>query len=158
MQMWAWTLAAVNVMFTLSVISISSQRPFGGAPAFRGSKILRFVSSGHFAGPGCSATMDLSNAPPLTIVGTTITGMVLIFLSTMVHCCTGSVLAPNAVTDVMLERRCVEVGVYATAGRGARGVCLAVACYLWICLSTATAASFWSKIIEGQSLLLGRSM
>lgn len=61
--------------------------------------------------------MDLFCVLRLLDVGATATGMVFPFQRTVVHCCTGNVLAPVAATVTMLRR--TGVCMYVGAGLGA---------------------------------------
>lgn len=146
-------------MFTLGAMSIDSWCPFGEARTVKGSKICRSIYVGRFVVNGCSAAIDLSNAAPLTMVSVAVTGMVLPFLRTVVHCFTESELAPDTPTSVILGDECVGVEVGAEFGRGVRvvhcGARLPVACCLWVCLSTAVVVTAGSKI-NGSGVVVAR--
>lgn len=73
MRMRWGTLAVESVMFTLSAMSSTCVRLFGGAPALRGKRIMRSLSVGFLADPECFDAVVLSNAFPLLEVDATAT-------------------------------------------------------------------------------------
>lgn len=106
--------------------------------------------------PGCSPTMDLSNTFSFFEVGATTTKMVSPFRSTVVDCCTGSVLAADVTMVTLL--RCAGVCEYVGAGVGACagpggwcmrrswGVGFPATNYLGLCLSAAPTVTSGSEI------------
>lgn len=71
-------------------------------------------------GPGCSAVIDLFNVFSFFEIGATTTGIILPIRSTVVHCCSKSVIAPDVATVVMLVRasRYEYVGAQVGVGTG----------------------------------------
>lgn len=131
---------------------------FCHAPALRGNMSLHSDSVGSFADLWCSAAIDLSKAPPLAPVDVTDTGMVFPFRYTVVHCCTGSLLALYSATAVMLG--CAGGEGYVVAGVGVmvmmgykvwatRNGCeiiFSAACCVEVHLSAAADTTFGSEI------------
>lgn len=141
-------------MYTLSGISSACLRSFDGALALRRKGILRLLLVGLLAGPRCSTAIVLFTTFSIFEVDATATGMVFLFWNTVVHCCTGGVLAPDGATAAMLGRAAccqyIEDRVDARAERGALGarrgfgVVFSATYCLGACLSvtaTATAGS-----------------
>lgn len=124
--MWDETLAMDSTMFSLWAMSYMPLWSFGGAPLLQWSINQRLVSEGPLTGPVCSAAIDLSITFPFFDIGAPTTGMVRPFQRTVIHCCTESVLAPEAAIVIMLGRvgRCeyVGAGVGARDGRGATSI------------------------------------
>lgn len=118
--MWAGTLAMNSALFSWRAMFSASLRSFCGALALQGSKIRSSVSDCPLAGHRCFAIMKIFSGLPLFEVGNPATRMVFLFRSTLVHCCTGSVLSPDASTVAMLGRneRCEYIGDAVVAGSG----------------------------------------
>lgn len=88
-------------MFRFSVSS-ASLRSFGGGPLLREKRIWHSISEDPLTGPRCSAVMNLSTAHTFFEVGTVVTCIVFLIRSGMVHCYTGSVLAPDTAIFALL--------------------------------------------------------
>lgn len=112
----------ISVIFTLSVMSSDSLHSFDCVLTLRWNRIVHSPSVGLLAGPGCSAAIVVSYAFPFFDVCATVTEMVFPFWRTVVHCCTGSMLASDTATVAMLGHagscEYVRTEVGAEAGRG----------------------------------------
>lgn len=164
--MWAWALAAESALLNWCSMFSRSLRSFSGALALRGNKIWHSVLDDLLAGPGYSAVIDLSSSLALFEVGTTATGVVFPFRSTMVDCYARSVLTLDTTTVTMLGR----AGGYKYVGgavgvetkhsilyaSGHCGVWFPAARCLAVCLSEVAAVTDWSKISGGGFAVIGR--
>lgn len=143
------TFFALRAVFTAStILAVSLQLP-AGSPAFWGRESYYSSRSGALTGRGNSAATVLSWAVSRPIV------VVQIFRLTVCHCCTGTVLVPDAATLVILGRvgRCGYVRIGMSFGAvhktmGARRDCrvgLSTACCLRVCLVAAAVANSRSE-------------
>lgn len=112
------TLATESALFSWCTMFKVSLQSFVSALALWGNRIRRSVLDGPLAGPSCFASVVLSCAFALLGVGATAAGIVFPLQSTVVHCCTTSVLAPDAAMVAMV--RCVRGSEYVGAGVGAQ--------------------------------------
>lgn len=160
------TFAAKSAMFNRWAMLSTSLRSFDGANFLRRNKIWCLISDVPLAVLECSTAMVLSCALPFLKVGAAATEMVFPFGMTVVHCCTGRVLSPDAAMVTMLGRASVCVCVRAEVSAGARfGACavqrgwgaLPLAVYnLGVCLFAAAAKTFRYEINGRQVTVAGR--
>lgn len=146
-----WSRTCVGTFLMLRAVLTTSSRLPASAPAFGGRRIVLSVSIGAFTGLGNSSAALL----PYVVLHSTLIAH--IFQLPICHCCTGSGLAQDAATVIILGSgrgyEYVEVGLSAGAGRGVRvlhsgcSVGLSAVCCLRVFLSTAGAATSASEII-----------
>lgn len=102
MQMSVETLAADRAIFSLLAISSTSLRSFSVALLLQRTRIRLSISEDPLTGPGYSAAIDVSTVFPFFEISAPATRIVFPFQRADIHCCTGSVLDPDAATVAML--------------------------------------------------------